>query len=114
MACKYIYNNITYKSKEDFIEKVVLQEFPTLAGGKYAGVEDGIEFERINGLPSDLKGNQFLGLLAKDNNWVTFFIKSIIADSAKKGYEKVLFPTGNTASKVEGHETVEEYIRVRK
>lgn len=53
--------------------------------------------------------NQFLQLLNKDNNWVTFFIKSIIQDSAKKGYEKVLFPTGNTASKVEGHETLEEF-----
>jgi hypothetical protein len=30
-------------------------------------------------------------------------------DSAKKGYEKVLFPSGNTASKVEGHTTLEEF-----
>ena len=53
--------------------------------------------------------NQFLQLLNKDNNWVNFFIKSIIQDSAKKGYEKVLFPSGNTASKVEGHTTLEEF-----
>jgi hypothetical protein len=53
--------------------------------------------------------NQFLALLHKGDNWVTFFIKSIIQDSAKKGYEKVLFPTGNTASKVEGHTTLEEF-----
>lgn len=53
--------------------------------------------------------NQFLQLLNKNSNWVTFFIKSIIQDSAKKGYEKVLFPTGNTASKVEGHTTLEEF-----
>lgn len=53
--------------------------------------------------------NQFLQLLNKDNNWITFFVKSIIQDSAKKGYEKVLFPTGNTASKVEGHTTLEEF-----
>lgn len=58
---------------------------------------------------SNTKGNQFLQLLNKDNNWVTFFIKSIIQDSAKKGYEKVLFPTGNTASKVEGHSTLEQF-----
>ena len=57
----------------------------------------------------NLSSNQFLQLLNKDNNWVTFFIKSIIQDSAKKGYEKVLFPTGNTASKVEGHTTLEEF-----
>ena len=54
--------------------------------------------------------NQFLQLLNKDNNWVTFFVKSIIQDSAKKGYEKVLFPSGNTAAKVEGHETVQGFI----
>jgi hypothetical protein len=53
--------------------------------------------------------NKFLALLHKDNNWVTFFIKSIIQDSAKKGYEKVLFPSGNTASKVEGHTTLEQF-----
>jgi hypothetical protein len=56
--------------------------------------------------------NQFLQLLNKANNWVTFFIKSIIQDSAKKGYEKVLFPTGSTAYKVEsGGNTVEDYIK---
>ena len=61
--------------------------------------------------PTNPKGskNQFLQLLNKDNNWVTFFVKSIIQDSAKKGYEKVLFPSGNTASKVEGHTTLEEF-----
>jgi len=53
--------------------------------------------------------NQFFQLLNKDNNWVKFFVQSIIQDSAKKGYEKVLFPSGNTASKVEGHTTLEEF-----
>ena len=61
--------------------------------------------ERFKNLPD----NQFLQLLNKDSNWVTFFIKSIIQDSAKKRYEKILFPTGNTASKVEGHTTLEGF-----
>jgi len=60
---------------------------------------------------SNKKQNQFLQLLNKDNNWVTFFIKSIIQDSSKKGYNKVLFPAGDTASKVEGHTTLEEFKR---
>ena len=60
-------------------------------------------------LPDNKSKNKFLQLLNKDNNWVTFFVKSIIQDSAKKGYEKVLFPTGDTASKVEGHSTLEEF-----
>lgn len=59
--------------------------------------------------PSQPNANKFLQLLNKDNNWVTFFVKSIVQDSAKKGYEKVLFPSGNTASKVEGHTTLEQY-----
>ena len=60
-------------------------------------------------IPKNQKANAFLQILNKDNNWVNFFIKSIIQDSAKKGYEKVLFPSGNTASKVEGHTTLEEF-----
>lgn len=84
MACKYIYKGTTY-TKEEF-ESFVKEEF----------VKKSSE-------------NKFLSLLEKDSNWVTFFIKSIISDSAKKGYEKVLFPTGNTASKVEGHSTLEEF-----
>ena len=67
------------------------------------------EYEKAKSIRIDSKENKFLQLLNKDNNWVTFFVKSIIQDSAKKGYEKVLFPTGNTASKVEGHTTLEEF-----
>lgn len=59
----------------------------------------------------NLQKSKFLQLLNKDNNWVNVFVKSIIQDSAKKGYEKVLFPSGNTASKVEGHDTLEEFKR---
>ncbi len=55
--------------------------------------------------------NSFLQLLNKDNNWITFFVKSIIQDSAKKGYEQVLFPSGDTASKIEGHTTLEDFKR---
>src|SRR5690606_22424863 len=60
------------------------------------------------------KQNQFLQLLNKNNNWVTFFVKSIIQDSAKKGYEKVLFPKGDTAAKIEGHQTLEEFKKQKK
>ena len=56
------------------------------------------------------EGN-FLSLLQRNNNWVTFFVKSIIQDSARKGYDRVLFPTGDTASKVEGHDTLEGFKR---
>jgi hypothetical protein len=66
--------------------------------------------ELVDAAPKkDVSKNQFLQLLNKDNNWVTFFVKSIIQDSAKKGYEKVLFPSGDTASKIEGHTTLEEF-----
>lgn len=65
--------------------------------------------EEVNG-----SKNQFLQLLNKEGNWIPFFIKSIVQDSAKKGYEKVLFPTGDTASKVEGHETLENFYNDKK
>lgn len=70
------------------------------------------EASKIYGIKrSNTKGKEVQPklILNKNNNWVTFFVKSIIQDSAKKGYEKVLFPTGNTASKVEGHSTLEEF-----
>lgn len=70
------------------------------------------EFEKaLSESEVDTKENKFLQLLNRDNAWVTFFVKSIIQDSAKKGYEKVLFPQGDTASKVEGHETLEDFKR---
>jgi hypothetical protein len=72
-------------------------------------LEANSNFQDNNQRENNGSENQFLQLLNKDNNWVTFFIKSIIQDSAKKGYEKVLFPTGDTASKVEGHTTLEEF-----
>ena len=83
---------------------------------KETGLET-IDYDDGRSLPSpiygNIKGNSFLQLLNKDNNWVTFFIKSIIQDSAKKGYEKVLFPKGETAAKVEGHQTIaDEIIRI--
>lgn len=65
--------------------------------------------KRFDGRGDNSSDNQFLQLLNKDNNWVTFFLKAVLQDSAKKGYKKVLFPTGNTASKIEGHSTLEEF-----
>ena len=53
--------------------------------------------------------NQFLQLLNKDNNWVTFFVKSIIQDSAKKGYEKVLFPRFDTIIQIESEGRFKTY-----
>ena len=76
------------------------------------GVDNSLKaqgFSKEEAISRTQRPNKFLQLLNKNNNWVTFFVKSIIQDSAEKGYEKVLFPTGNTASKVEGHETIEEF-----
>lgn len=54
--------------------------------------------------------NRFLQILNREGNWVTFFVKAIIQDSAKKGYEKIVFPSGATANKIEGQETLQEFI----
>jgi len=70
------------------------------------------ELGGVEKVPLEGKENQFLQLLNKGNNWVTFFVKSIIQDSAKKGYEKVLFPSGSTVYKIEsGGRTIEDYIK---
>src|SRR5574343_368027 len=78
---------------------------------EFRKLRDNVSYEEAKNYLNNIRENQFLQLLNKDNNWVTFFVKSIIQDSAKNGYEKVLFPTGNTASKVEGHSTLEEFKR---
>ena len=66
------------------------------------------EFDKINKGFDDQ--NNFLQLLNKKGNWINFFIQSVIQDSVKKGYGKVLFPTGETAANVEGHQTVADEI----
>ncbi len=76
-------------------------------------IEDINDLKKL-GFPNQFNSNQFLQLLNKNNNWVTFFVKSIIQDSAKKRYEKVLFPKGDTASKIEGHQTLEEFKKQKK
>ena len=92
---KIINNVINNESKEFITENEFIEAFNT--------------FKNTN-IIKEKEQNQFLQLLNKDSNWVTFFIKSIIQDSAKKGYEKVLFPKGETAAKIEGHETIADRI----
>jgi hypothetical protein len=52
----------------------------------WMGIED---LEQKPFIEKDVKGNQFLQLLNKDNNWVTFFVKSIIQDSARQTVTEV-------------------------
>jgi len=63
---------------------------------------------------SMINSNNFLQLLNKDNNWVTFFVKSIIQDSAKKGYEKVLFPRLDTIIQIESSGHFKSYKEAEK
>jgi hypothetical protein len=105
LSVSNIRKNLTLKEQEEFgnLEVLDADDF----GGRTEEQEK--RFKELLNKASDTSSNQFLQLLNKDNNWVTFFVKSIVQDSAKKGYEKVLFPTGDTASKVEGHTTLEEF-----
>lgn len=52
--------------------------------------------------------NQFLQFLNKENNWVRFFIQSIIQDSANQGYSKVRFPRKDTISAIELYPNLED------
>jgi len=49
-------------------------------------------------------------MLNTDNKWVKFFIQSIVQDAQKKGYKNIRFPSGETAAKVEGHDSIAERI----
>ena len=105
-------NEIIYQSSET--KNQVISSFKhklNIAKENFESSNNKLQEWENNELFNKIKENQFLQLLNKDNNWVTFFIKSIIQDSAKKGYEKVLFPKGETAAKIEGHETIAEEIR---
>jgi molybdopterin converting factor small subunit len=52
----------------------------------------------------------FHQILNTNNKWVKFFIQSIVQNAQKNGYKKIRFPAGETAAKVEGHNTVSEKI----
>ena len=96
------YEKWDYKSKKEEWIPISYEEFNEA-------------YLKIKDIDKNNNSNKFLQLLNKSNNWVTFFVKSIIQDSAKKGYEKVLFPSGETAAKVEGQETLaEELLRINK
>ena len=56
----------------------------------------------------DMAFNQILNT---DNKWVKFFIKSIVQNAERNGYEKIRFPAGETAAKIEGHDTLADIIR---
>ena len=102
----------------DFIDKMHDGTFSVM-NSTIGYIEGGFKSQKeaedwLYGLSDKNSNNQFLQLLNKDGNWIPFFIKSIVQDSVKKGYEKVLFPTGDTASKVEGHESIEDFYRDKK
>jgi len=102
-----------YKSDKSAFRNDAVLQVTNLSNGKVSDVSLGKikEYLRNNISEKDINNpqNKFLQILNQGTNWVNFFIKSILQDSAKKGYEKVLFPSGNTASKVEGHTTLEQF-----
>lgn len=50
-------------------------------------------------------------MLNTDNKWVKFFVQSIVQNSQKNGYKKIRFPSGETAAKVEGHDSIADRIK---
>ncbi len=118
MACKYIFNNTTYSSKEEFIKEVLKKDF--LNQPKTLRVQEIQQPDFLKNIRKDkdyLKSlglseeqQSFLNLLFGDNEkWVKFFVSSLIQNAAKNGYSKIWLPTGNTSAKVEGHTTLEEF-----
>lgn len=99
------------REKEDLVGVDVNKKIESEYGADYVNQITPEYREKYN--KTDTKENQFLQILNKDNNWATVFVKSIVQDSARKGYEKVLFPSGDTASKVEGHTTLEGFKKLK-
>ena len=54
--------------------------------------------------------NTFLSLMNNNNRWQKFIINSIIQKAAKDGFEVVMFPTHDTAKRVQKHPSYEEAI----
>ena len=71
---------------------------------KYSAEAAGMKVTR----PSE--GNSFMQLLNKDGAWIGFFAKTVMQDSLKKGFKSVRFPAGDTAAKVEGHQTIADQL----
>lgn len=71
--------------------------------------EDGLYID-IGNTDTDIN-KAFHQILNTDNKWVRFFIKSIVQNAQRNGYEKIRFPSGETAAKVEGHDTLADIIR---
>lgn len=81
-------------------------------GGIHRHNEEEGELSKLEPKSKDRESKSgFLNLLAKGDNWVSFFIRSIIQDSAKQGYKKALFPAGETAALIEGHETLTQELK---
>lgn len=116
MACKYIFNGIEFKDKDTFVKEYLIPNFinqPKTLRIQEVQQPDFLKEVRNNSnylstLGLSKEQEQFLNLLfGKKEQWSSFFVKSLIQNAAKKGYEKVLFPKGNTASKIEGHQTLD-------
>ena len=118
MACKYIFNGVEYKDKQTFVEEFVKPNFINQPKTLRVQELQQPDFLKLVRKDKDYLKSQgltdqevsFLNLLfGKDEKWTSFFIKSLIQNAAKNGYSKVWLPTGNTASKIEGHTTSEEF-----
>jgi len=93
--------SIKIEYKGEIGRKAVLQKkYPELSKLLFEEYRNDEKISK-NYIRENDSSNEFLQLLNKDNNWVTFFIKSIIQDSAKKGYERVVFPRLDTIIQIE-------------
>lgn len=113
--CKYTYKGITYNSKEEFINQVINPQF--LSNKKVRRVmevqsdlfqkgrdkqllvpiNEKVALDHMMGNTSQemkdlLNSNNFLQLLNKDNNWVTFFVRAIIQQTAKERIYEASLP----------------------
>ena len=105
-----IQSELFQKNKEGFKSgEVRSSAYEEMMHEEHAGAPD------WEPLPPDSNFNEsqssFLNMLGKDQSWVPVFVQSILGDARNRGFEKVRFPTGETAARVEGHQLIEERLR---
>jgi hypothetical protein len=74
------------------------------------------EFAKQEAEKGDILGdqnqNKFLQVLNTNNNWVTYFVNSIIQYSSLIGTKNMYFPKGYTSMKIQGHTPAEQRIEM--
>lgn len=84
------------QNPEAMLEAVEESSFEEFENARYSSTEADPEYDQKN---------SFLQLLANKDGWVSFFMRTIMQDSARKGFKKVSFPSAETVMQIQNFNT---------